>query len=100
MPNQRSDSGAAVLDPPRTSGMTLTDEQVHQLSKLVGLNVTTPEALIDRVRMMSQISVNGVPVTLEPGLITRLRSRCLDKSRFPEYVAGEVKRLLHGAVGW
>lgn len=80
--------------------IVLTLGEVHELSSLLGLNIDSAPQLIDRVRQLRQISVEGVNITLEPGLVTRLRSRCLNKGHFAEWLTDEIKRQLHSLVGW
>lgn len=78
----------------------LSQDQVNEISSLLGLNIVNPDQLIQRVRAMRQITVEGVDITLDPGLVNRLRSRCVKKDGFADYLTAEIKRLLHGAVGY
>jgi hypothetical protein len=71
-----------------------------EISPLVGQNIRTREDLIEAVRKLSTVTVEGADVTLEPGLLIRLKSRCLDKARFPEFMRKTVRDCLHSYVGW
>ena len=84
--------------PPRVA-MEMTTEEVNELSRIIGYNFRTPQDLIEKVRFLTTISVDGVEIRLDPGLLTRLKSRAV-RQTLGQYIQTEVKRLLHGAVGW
>lgn len=81
------------------AAIRLMPEDVAALSAMVGFNLTTKEQLIERVKRLSTLSVGGTEITLEPGLLERLRSRALRRP-IGEYVTEEVLKALHSLVGW
>ena len=77
----------------------LTKEQLTMLSVALGENVRTAEELIRAVQKMSAIRVHNVEIVLEPGLLNRLKSRCLVPN-FSVWLRDEVLRWAHNEVGW
>lgn len=80
--------------------VTLTSDDLLTISKLVRRNVTDYESLMASLVLLNTVMVDGIPVRLEARLLQRLKSRCLDKERFPQWLSELVVRQLHDAVGW
>lgn len=80
--------------------MVLTVGEVSRLAKLLRRNVQTKEQLIRAVEALNTVSVEGVKITLEEGLLTRLKTRCLDKNNFPRWLTETVIKQLHDYAGW
>lgn len=88
--------GAAADDP----ALVLTHGELQQLGRQMRKNVTDKETLLAAIASLNTLSVDGVPVTLEPRLLQRLKSRCLDKGNFPQWLAEVVVKQLHDYAGW
>lgn len=80
--------------------MSLTVEDIHRLSKALGYNITTRQDLHTHVERLTTISVDGLAITLEPGLLTRLKYSCAGRQPFGEFLTAMIKRQLHNVVGW
>jgi hypothetical protein len=86
--------------------VVLTYADLADLSSIIGRNigVKDPSAikgeLFNCVGELTTISVEGVPVTLEPRLLQRLKSRCLDKPNFDKWLREVVIKQLHDFCGW
>ncbi len=78
----------------------LLSDDLREISPLVGMNVASREELIEAIQKLATVTVEGAQITLEPGLLIRLKTRCLDKARFPEFLAKTVRDGLHSYVGW
>jgi hypothetical protein len=83
---------------PSSIGLILSQDQINNLSKLVGKNILTYEDLYDRIKILTTISVAGREITLSPALLHRLKSRAV-RQELGEYLEQEIVRLLCGAVG-
>jgi hypothetical protein len=82
--------------------LTLSDEDLERLAKILGTSVPL-ETIADiekAAAALRTVSVAGHPVELEKGLITRLRSRCIGNQDFGKWLEAEIKKQLHGLVGW
>ncbi len=80
---------------------SLTQEDLNALAPLLGRNVQTKSELLRAVGMLTSISVDGAQITLEPGLLARLKTRAsANRAAFPEFVRKTVIDQLHGFVGW
>jgi len=80
--------------------VTLTHDDLAAISVLLMKPVTTKEELLVAITVQNTVTVEGVPITLEPRLLQRLKSRCLDKPNFPRWLAETVTRQLHDYCGW
>lgn len=80
--------------------MALTVEDIHRLSRALGYNILTPQDLHARVERLTTVSVDGLAITLEPGLLTRLKYSSGGKEPFGEFLERVIKRQLHNFVGW
>lgn len=80
--------------------MGLSQEQVIELSFLVGKNISSPEDLLSQCRKLTNMSIEGEAVHFEPGLITRLRSRCPTNVDFGKWLSQRVVEWAHGYCGW
>ena len=77
----------------------LLPDQIRALSAATGENFQTAEELVRSVQKMSSIRVHNVEVVLEPGLLSRLKTRCLVPN-FSVWLRDEVLRWAHNEVGW
>jgi hypothetical protein len=77
---------------------TLSDDQLKELSKALGLNITSSAGLVSRVKSMTSLNLDGLEITLEPALLQRLKSRCV-RQDFREFVSNEITRQLRAYVG-
>lgn len=84
------------LDP----ALVLTHGDLIALGKVMRKNVTDRETLLAAIASLNAVSVEGVQVTLEPRLLQRLKTRCLDKPNFPNWLAEVVVKQLHDFAGW
>lgn len=84
------------LDP----ALVLTHGDLIGISKLIRRNVTDRDTLLSAITSMNTVNVEGVPVALEPRLLQRLKSRCLDKPNFQHWLAEVVVKQLHDFAGW
>jgi hypothetical protein len=80
--------------------LTLSQEDLSRLDRTLGKNIKTSEDLIQACERLTTCNVEGAAVTLEPGLLTRLKSRCPRGVAFPEFIGKEIIRGLHAFVGW
>jgi hypothetical protein len=85
-----------LLDP----ALVLTIQDLTELSGLMGKRITDRETLVHAMKDLSTVSVEGVEINLEYRLLTRLKSRCLDKDNFPRWLREVVIRQLHDYAGW
>lgn len=74
-------------------------EDWNRLSSALGVNLKDTTDLCTHVEAMSHIRVEGVDIRLEPGLLHRLRSRCIRKD-FNVFLSETVLTQLHAWVGW
>lgn len=81
------------------SGLVLGLDHMHQLGKILGRNILSASDLIAACERLTNCSVDGVQVQIEPGLLIRLKSRAIRQS-FPDYLKSTITRLLHGEAGW
>lgn len=88
---------ATDLDDPAA---VLTIGDMNAIGHLLGKNLRTKEDLVRAISALTAISVDGISITLEPGLLQRLKSRCLRKDAFPQWLSDTIKDCLHGFVGW
>lgn len=79
--------------------MTLSQDDLNRLSALTGKNILTRDDLISQITFLSCITVDGVQIPLEPGLLSRLKSRCY-KEEFPSFLKRTVIKQLHDFCGW
>ncbi len=72
-----------------TSGspIYITDEQRNMLSQIAGRLIATPDDLLTRAHNISTMKVQGVEVTLDQRLLSRIEGR-----RFGQSLASTIKR--------
>lgn len=100
LPSEMEERGSfAAVNPPTPHGHYIAQEDWNRLSSALGVNLKDTTDLCTHVEAMSHIRVEGVDIRLEPGLLHRLRSRCV-RREFNEFLNETVLRLLHGEVGW
>lgn len=85
---------------PDDPAAVLTVAELAYLGRLLGRNLKDKEALLKAVKATTTLTVEGVPVTLEPRLLERLKSRCLDKNNFSGWLKDVVIKQLHDYAGW
>jgi hypothetical protein len=97
----------AKIEPsPQSAAVVLTYADLMDLGSILGSNISiaTPylakTELFNRIRELTTISVEGVPITLEPRLLMRLKSHCLDKPNFDKWLKEVVVKQLHDYAGW
>ena len=86
---------------PQDPAMVLTLEDLEQMGKLCHKNFTgDKEQLLEALTELATIDVQGIQITLAPKLLSRLKTRCLDKANFPGWLKETVIRQLHDYAGW
>ena len=84
------------------SSLTLSKDDLAQLTKLLGRNIADADDLMLAARNVTTLSVKGLEegdITLEPYLLNRLKSGCHPTEYFPKFVRERVKELLAGYAG-
>jgi hypothetical protein len=90
-----------VAEPdPLDPALVLTHADLDCLNRSLKKRIATTDELLAAVSATTTLTVEGIPVTLEPRLLMRLKSRCLDKPNFPRWLSEVVKRQLHDYAGW
>ena len=84
------------LDP----ALVLTVQDLTELSGITRKLVIDKETLFAAVAALSAVTVEGIEIPLEYRLLTRLKSRCLDKENFPRWLRETIIRQLHDFAGW
>lgn len=85
-----------LLDP----ALVLTHGDLLMLSKQMRKNVHDRDSLLAAITNLNRFTVEGMPVTLEPRLLERLKSRCQDKPNFQKWLEETVVMQLHDFAGW
>ena len=85
-----------LMDP----AMVLTGADLEELGRSLHTRITNREELFAAVASAASVSVEGVPISLELKLLSRLKSRCLDKEHFPRWLSEVIIRQLHDYAGW
>ena len=85
---------------PLDVALVLTYADLQELSKSMRINVSDKDTLLAAIGRLNRLSVGSVSAQLEPRLLERLKSRCLDKERFPQWLAEVVVKQLHDYAGW
>lgn len=85
---------------PEDPAVVLTNDDLIQLSKVARRNITDKESLFASVILLNTVRVEGVDVALEPRLLQRLKTRCLDKEAFPGWLREVIVKQLHDYAGW
>jgi hypothetical protein len=80
--------------------VVLTVGELQALGKLMRRNLADKESLMAAICMLNEVSVEGATIRLEPRLLQRLKTRCLDKPNFPRWLSEVIVRQLHDFVGW
>lgn len=83
----------------REPSISLSPADLRELSQTIGVNIRSAEELLRRIKTLSTVSVGGIEIPLEPGLLSRLKSRAV-RQDFPKFLHDEVLRQLHAYVGW
>lgn len=83
----------------RLPSILLAPADILLLSQTFGVNIRSRDDLVRQCKSLSTMSVGGVEISLEPGLLSRLKSRAV-RQDFPTWLREETLRLLHGFVGW
>jgi len=80
--------------------VSLTHDDLLELSPFLGRTVQTKDELFLACQSLSTVTVDGQEVTLEPKLLSRLKSRCIGKQEFGPWLKKVVIEQLHSYVGW
>jgi hypothetical protein len=89
------------LEPdPLDPAVVLTFADLDLISRSIRKPVATQEELLAAIQSLTAISVEGIPIPLEPRLLMRLKTRCLDKAAWPGWLREVVTRQLHDYAGW
>ena len=80
-------------------GVWLSEQELRELSALLRSPVQSKDDLFLACQNLATISVEGAEITLEPGLLKRLKTRCINQA-FPAFVKKTVVDQLHHFVGW
>lgn len=84
---------------PEDPAAVLTFGEMSELSHLLHRNLKDKDALMKAIQLATTITVQGVPITLEPRLLARLKSRCLTGD-FPSFLREIVIKQLHDYAGY
>jgi hypothetical protein len=84
------------LDP----AVVLTFADLALIGQYLAKRITSQEELLGAIEASTRINVEGISIRLEPRLLMRLKTRCLDKPRWPSWLAETVKKQLHDYAGW
>lgn len=86
---------------PQDPAVVLTYADLDLISRSLRKTlITNQDELMAAISSVTSINVEGVPVTLEPKLLMRLKSRCLDKAAWPGWLKDVVTKQLHDYAGW
>ena len=85
---------------PEDPAAVLTFEDLQQIGRLCHKNIQDKEQLFEAVTELATIDVQGVQITLDPKLLARVKTRCLNKGDFPGWLKETVIRQLHDFAGW
>lgn len=80
----------------------VSPEDAEELSKYLGRNISSSIDLVSAARNVATLRINGMesaPITLDPYLLNRLRSRCHPTTDFPKFVREQVVKLLSDFCG-
>jgi hypothetical protein len=58
----------------------ITDYQRQRLDRLFGRNFASTDELLRAIEKALSVRIEGIPINLNPTLLTRLRSRCFGKT--------------------
>ena len=94
---QAAHTKASNMDEPV---MVLTTEDMIAIGRLCHKNILDKPQLFQAILELTTITVDGVLITLEPKLLMRLRTRCLDKPNWSKWLAETIVRQLHDYAGW
>ena len=75
------------------------DAQRQKLEALIGKNVSKPNEVLSIIERMHTIRINSVPVTLNPTVITRLRTRHFGTEDFGFWLSKLVNKWAAEFVG-
>jgi hypothetical protein len=82
-----------------TPAMVLSPDDLRTLSSSLSVNIRTKADLMQAVKRASTVNVQGQSITIEAGLLQRIKSRCLHND-FPRFLEATIKQQLHTFVGW
>ena len=91
---------ALNVEQPAHTGIYLDYADLDELATYLGRPILSRQQLMEGASRLSSISVQGAEITLEPGLISRLQSRCHSTTPFDEFLQEIVVNQLHIYVGW
>lgn len=79
--------------------ISLTQDEVNRLSAICGKNILTSSDLLSQMTFLTCVSVQGAKIPIEPGLLSRLKSRCY-KQEFHVFLKEVITKQLHDYCGW
>lgn len=88
-----------VPDDPDDTVIGLNQQDLIALSPYLGRNINNKDDLLIAISNLSTVNCEGVEIKLEPGLLQRLKSRCI-RQAFPEFLQRTIREQLHSFVGW
>ncbi len=80
--------------------VVLTYADLDSISRMLRKNLSNKEALLQAISSMVSINVEGVLVPLDPRLLSRLKSRCLDKPNWTRWLVEVVTKQLPDYAGF
>lgn len=90
------------LKPPEPDdpAVVLTFADLTEIGLLLKKNLRDKETLVKAIQAASSVSVEGASITLESRLLQRLKTRCLDKGNFHNWLKEVVVKQLHDYAGY
>ncbi len=85
---------------PEDPAVVLTHGELAAIGTLLKKNLQDKDALLKAIQGAASVTVEGAVVILEPRLLQRLKSRCLDKGNFPNWLREVILNQLHDYAGW
>ena len=80
----------------------LTQDDIAELSRYLGRNISSSIDLVSAARNVSTLRIKGMesaPITHDPYLLSRLKSRCHPTTDFPQFVRETVIKMLSDFCG-
>ncbi len=89
------------LEPqPEDPAVVLTHADLDSIGRMLRKNLKDKESLLQAISGVASINVEGVLVPLDPKLLSRLKTRCLDKPNWTKWLVEVVTKQLHDYAGW
>lgn len=100
MAKSKLESGPAVAIERVEPCVILSQLDLVELSGYLGRNIDSKAELLYACSRVATVNVQGEEVTLEPMLLTRLKSRCPTSVDFAPWLGKLIKDWAHAYVGW